>query len=68
MKIQARAEELHRMIDEAEMYYLDFVNDFLTIERFAEYHGISECFAGELIKVGRAKNRLRSVDVIEREL
>ena len=33
--------------------YLSWVNDFLTVERFAEYYGISECHAQELIELGR---------------
>jgi hypothetical protein len=33
--------------------YLDWVNNFLTVQRFAEYYGISEDFAIELIGEGR---------------
>ena len=29
--------------------YLDWFNNFLTIERFAEYYGITESFAYSLI-------------------
>lgn len=33
--------------------YLDWFNNFLTIPRFAEYYGISETFADEIIRQGR---------------
>jgi len=36
----------------ASMYRI-WVNDFLTIERFAEYHDISEEYAREVIKEGK---------------
>lgn len=33
--------------------YLEYVNNFLTVERFAEYYGISEELATLLIKEGK---------------
>lgn len=33
--------------------YLDWFNNFLTVPRFAEYYGISEEFANEVIETGR---------------
>jgi hypothetical protein len=30
-------------------FYLDYVNDFLTIERFAEYHGLQVEHARKLV-------------------
>lgn len=33
--------------------YLDYVNNFLTVERFAEYYQISEEYASAIIKEGR---------------
>lgn len=39
-----------------ELMYLEFFNDFLTVERFAEYHGITESSARRIIKLGRLIN------------
>ncbi len=33
--------------------YLSYVNDFLTVEKFAEYYGISEILANDIINKGR---------------
>ena len=33
--------------------YLEYVNDFLTVERFSEYYGISVNFARATIEEGR---------------
>jgi hypothetical protein len=33
--------------------YLDYVNNFLTVERFANYYGITEEYADEIISAGR---------------
>lgn len=33
--------------------YLEYVNDFLTVERFTEFHGFSVEFATALIEEGR---------------
>jgi len=33
--------------------YIEFLNDFLTVERFAEYHDLPTEFATALIKYGR---------------
>lgn len=33
--------------------YLDWFNNFLTLPRFAEYYGISESFAKNIIDRGR---------------
>lgn len=37
--------------------YLDWVNNFLTIERFAEYYGIRLGTARMIIRVGRLNNQ-----------
>lgn len=39
-----------------EEMYLDYVNNFLTVERFAEYYGIRLGTAHMIIEVGRAWN------------
>lgn len=33
--------------------YRDYLNDFLTVSRFAEYYGVSETKANRIIEVGR---------------
>lgn len=43
-------------IFDTEKTYLEYVNDFLTVERFAEYHGITEKHAILLIDLGREVN------------
>tara|TARA_R100000655_G_scaffold1110_1_gene4415 strand:+ start:2519 stop:2656 length:138 start_codon:yes stop_codon:yes gene_type:complete len=42
---------------ELEKMYLDYVNNFLTVTRFAEYYGISETEANEIINLGRIINQ-----------
>ena len=39
--------------DLTEKMYLDYVNNFLTVESFSEYYNISEEFAVALIKEGK---------------
>lgn len=39
--------------DLVERMYLDYLNDFLTVESFSEYYNISEEFAVALIKEGK---------------
>jgi hypothetical protein len=34
--------------------YLDWVNNFITLKRFAEYYDISAAKADRIIKIGRA--------------
>ena len=34
-------------------FYLQYLNDFLTIEKFAAHHGMSEQDAAELLNLGR---------------
>lgn len=36
--------------------YLDYVNNFLTVKRFAEYYGMSEEYANHVIVIGRHAN------------
>lgn len=44
----------------AEMY-LDYVNNFLTVEQFAEYYSIRIGTANMIINVGRMHNQIASV-------
>ena len=50
---QSNASTLH---DTLESLYLDWVNNFLSINRFAEYYGITEEHALHLINMGRDGN------------
>ena len=34
--------------------YLDYVNNFLTVDKFAEHYGISLRLANDIVDVGRA--------------
>jgi hypothetical protein len=34
-------------------WYLDFVNNFLTLDGFAEYYGISRDQAEQVVKLGK---------------
>lgn len=43
--------------------YLDWINNFLTIERFAEYYEISVEQAQEIIDIGRKIGKLETVTV-----
>ena len=40
-----------------ESMYIEFFNDFLSIERFAEYYNLSVTDADEIIKQGRTINQ-----------
>lgn len=33
--------------------FLDYFNNFLSVERFAEYYGLTEAKARRVIKIGR---------------
>ena len=58
----------HEMIDKAETYYISYVNEFLSIEGFASYYGVSEGFASKLLSAGKAVNDLRSKSVLHDNL
>jgi|TARA_R110000787_G_scaffold37706_1_gene95576 hypothetical protein len=40
----------------AELCFIHWVNDFLTIDRFAEYYGVSDDIALKVISLGRKTN------------
>lgn len=46
--------------DELVSLYIKYVNDFLTVEGFAEYHGITEETALFIIERGRKLNEKRA--------
>jgi len=43
--------------------YLDWVNNFLTVERFAEYYGITTSYAEYVIDLGRKHNELAALRI-----
>ncbi len=65
---QIWVEHRQKLIDQAEELYLEYFNNFLTVEAFASFYGISAGFALKLIEAGEAVNYLRSIDVIEMDL
>ncbi len=44
---------MNKLKDEAERMYIDWCNNFLTVERFAEYYGLSVKEAINVIDEGR---------------
>ena len=50
---QQRKKEINKYLNEM---YLDYYNNFISVERFAEYYNISEAFALEVIEQGRQIN------------
>jgi len=48
-------------VEICEYLYLQYANNFLTVSRFAEYYGISECWANFAINIGRKKNHKKEV-------
>ena len=45
--------------EKIEGMYIDWVNNFLTVTRFAEYYGITEAKALRVINTGRVLNHRR---------
>ena len=43
-------------------YYLDYFNNFISIERFAEYYASSEADANKVIEQGREIHESQFVD------
>lgn len=41
------------MEEQLAKFYLQYLNDFLTVEKFAAYHSMSEQDAAELLTLGR---------------
>ena len=44
--------EINEALYKLELFYLDYVNNFITVKRFAEFYGISEKRALSLIDIG----------------
>ena len=45
--------------EKIERLYLSYFNDFLTVAKFAEYYGLSERKANDVIRAGRKLNHKR---------
>ena len=48
--------EVNEALYKLELFYLDYVNNFITVKRFAEFYGISEKRALSLIDIGNDIN------------
>ncbi len=48
--------EINSALYKFELLYLDYCNNFLTVERFAKFYGISTNKALKLIKLGKEIN------------
>lgn len=50
---------MKNICDRIQELYLDYVNNFLTVERFAEYYNLSERKAFKVIELGRQVHERR---------
>ena len=48
--------ETNKALEQLELLYLDWFNNFLSVEKFAEFYGMSEDKAIILIDMGRVIN------------
>lgn len=48
-----------QMGDQLQAFYLDWVNNYLTVAKIAEHNGITEPHALELINMGRKVHGIR---------
>ena len=51
--------EINISLYKLEVLYLDYFNNFLTVEKFAEFYGMSTNKALKLIELGRKINNER---------
>ena len=49
-------EETNKALEQLELLYLDWFNNFLSVKKFAEFYGMSEDKAIILIDMGRVIN------------
>jgi len=49
--------EVNSALHKLELFYLDYFNNFITIEKFAEFYGITEKKAVTLIAIGQHINQ-----------
>lgn len=50
---------MKNVCDRIQELYLDYVNNFLSVERFAEYYNMSERKANRTIELGRQVHERR---------
>jgi hypothetical protein len=48
-----------RMSDQLQAFYLDYFNNYLTVDRIAEHNGMTKEHAQELINMGRIIHETR---------
>ena len=48
--------ETNKALEQLELLYLDWFNNFLSVKKFAEFYGMSEDKAVTLIDMGRVIN------------
>tara|TARA_R110000822_G_scaffold37101_1_gene104044 strand:+ start:431 stop:649 length:219 start_codon:yes stop_codon:yes gene_type:complete len=48
-----------RMSDQLQAFYLDYFNNYLTVDCIAEHHGMTKEHANELINIGRIIHETR---------
>jgi hypothetical protein len=48
-----------RMGDQLQAFYLDYFNNYLTVDCIAEHNGMAKEHANELIKMGRLIHEIR---------
>ena len=49
-------EQTNKALEQLELLYLDWYNNFISVKRFAEFYGMSEDKAIILIDMGRVIN------------
>ncbi len=52
-------EKLTDLLENAESLYLDYFNNFITVQAFAEYYEIDNTTARLIIDLGRRKNHMK---------
>ena len=53
---EMRIKETNKALEQLELLYLDWFNNFLSVKKFAEFYGMSEDKAIILIDMGRVIN------------
>ena len=48
--------ETNKALEQLELLYLDYFNNFITVKKFAEFYGMSEKKAISLIAIGKHIN------------
>ena len=59
--------EIYRGLYEIEAFYLDYFNNFTTVEQIAKFYGITESKALKIINVGKLINHSGVRDIEESE-